>query len=204
MVDHAARLLADGRTSRLEVLTGEAARAGDQIKDILLATERAIALGIAVLAVGVNVAVANHYTEFLLVAPLLANVLFAYTAFMNSELLSLGGYKAAIEEEVNRSLGRSTLVWESQIASRRHHSLPAVVLRCFLVACGVALNVTALVVAFRTRSSGHWGFHHSRLIIGSTLVLIVVTGVMTVASLAAMWRERGKVYERTRNLLQDL
>lgn len=157
-------------------LISEAHRVGDHINAMLLAEDRMITFGAAVITVSSNVALARGAGHLLMALPLLVGLLVAYNSHVKAELYALGGYKAGIEEEITRRVGSPIVFWESQVACRhRHHTRSKAILTGYLALLWSLSIVISVFEAVQTTMPGHWGYAYRGFWVTTTCVVIVLT-----------------------------
>lgn len=164
-------------------------------------SERITATGIALTAIGANVAIGQGKSELLMALPALFAALICYVAYINSEVFALGGYVAVLETAIERRLGHPLLIWESQVAPQRHASAPRLVFRIYLGGMWTALTCAAIWQAVQTRDQDAWGHDASCFLIATTLVSIILSLIAMVASMRGSVAERDKTMAITRRAL---
>lgn len=105
----------------IEVLIRECETVGQQINTFILANQKTIGLGLAVLSAGLVYGLKEQIKEVLLFLPIAAFGILFYGIRIITETMCLGGYKHHLEETINRILGKNILLWESFIAPNLLH-----------------------------------------------------------------------------------
>lgn len=103
----------------LAVLLREAEGTAAAIRSLFLFSERVIALGLSLLALGASVGVAQDAQEVLVALPFGVISLAGYgLVHLGTELLMLGGYRRYLEESINDLVGGDALTWESKVVPK--------------------------------------------------------------------------------------
>jgi hypothetical protein len=185
----------------VEWLVKECHEVANRITSYLLVGERVLVIGWGVLTVAITIAVSQDQSQFLMGLPFVYCLLLIYLSYLNTEAVSLGGYKAAIELEIVRRVGFPVVSWESQIARQRHWDIAGASVRLLGLILLLGSIVVALIQALATRSPNHWGHADSPLYIGGTIGSIAVGLVLVIASFVAEVLAHRRVETITRNLM---
>lgn len=181
-----------------ELLIAEYSSATQRLTQVMLLGERVLTIGVAVLTLAANVAIVQDKDYVLVGLPFAIATLLTYLTYLNTEVMGLGGYRAAIEEVVNDRVGGPVALWESSIASVRHRSRAAYALAVLLCVVWLGTVFVAMAIAVDGGRRGHWAENHSMLAVIGTAASIVV-GVIAVI-VATM--ERIREHERVRHFAQ--
>lgn len=159
----------------VEYLVAECRDTGGRLTAYLLLGERVLATSLAVLSLAAGLAVNAKKPYLLMGLPLAFAIVIMYIIYLNTEAISLGGYKAALEEEITRRLGQPVMFWESKVASMQHRSLPQYSMRVVTCLFFAGSIVVALVQAFGTQTPKHWGHHFAAWYVGGTVGSVFVS-----------------------------
>jgi hypothetical protein len=132
---------------KVEVLIKECEIVGKRLSDLVLMSEKIVALGFTIIAVGMSLGIKEKIYEILLVMPVAAFGVLSYGILVGSEIMSLGGYKRYLEEKINITFRENILLWESFIAKQRHRSFEVnflnIIYALFLLfVIGISLSTT--------------------------------------------------------------
>ncbi|KFF58025.1 hypothetical protein JF66_21720 [Cryobacterium sp. MLB-32] len=166
----------------VDLLVKEAQDQGVRLTTYLVLGERVLTMGVTLLALLGTLVVINGQSYVLIGGPFALCVLVTYVLHLNTEAVSLGGYKSALETEVNRRVGSPVQFWESQIAHRRHVDISTFAFRLSLSFLFISSSVVAIHQALRTNEVGQWGHSYSSWIITSTILSILVGSLLVAIS----------------------
>lgn len=85
-------------------------------------TERTLATGFGVLGAVTVLALANGHYEILMGFPIAVALIYLFVLYLTQEVLALGGYGAALEEELNLRTQKPLFVAELKLARMGHRS----------------------------------------------------------------------------------
>lgn len=179
-------------------LVEEARDAGRRIHELLLADERMLATGFTLLGAAASVAVANDKTHFLMALPFALSVLFCFVEYQHSHVMSLGGYKAVLEEAIDTRVGVPITAWEMTIAPTLHRARGVRMVLTLVVTFYLASVGIALQQAFATSEPSHWGHEHSSTYIVLTILSILFGGIASVIARRAAAAQFVRVRNTTR------
>jgi hypothetical protein len=176
---------------------------GSRLTEYLLLGERVLATALAVLSLATTLAI-NYKKSYLLMGlPLAFAIAVLYVIYLNTEAISLGGYKAALEDEITRRLGHPVTFWESRIARMRHHSIPNYSMRVVTCLFFLGSIIVALAQAFATQSRSHFGHQYAALYIGGTITSIIVSVTAIIVSFILEMKSHSQVESLTRAVLSE-
>jgi len=107
---------------KIELLIKECESTGQAIRTMLLTNEKVMALGFTIISTGLVYGIKEKVSEILLFLPLAVFAVLFYGIRITAEIMSLGGYKRYLEENINSILRENVLLWESFIAPKMHRS----------------------------------------------------------------------------------
>lgn len=185
----------------IEYLVTECRDIGNRLTAYLLLGERILATSLAILTLAAGLAV-NYKKPYLLMGlPLAFSIVILYVLYLNSEAISLGGYKAALEEEITCRVGYPVMFWESKVARMRHHSIPQYSMRVISCLFFVGSIAVALGQAFGTESPTHWGHRYASWYVSGTIASIVASIAAIALSFTSEMRSHRQVAALTRTIL---
>jgi hypothetical protein len=169
-----------------EWLVSECRDLGTRIAELNTSGERLAGPTIALLALAASVAISGGRAYLLMGLPFVLSVIITYLQYLYSDLMAMGGYKRALEEEIERRTGFPVIQWESHVVPSRF-SRPQVIGTNLMISLALAASAAvALNEARATTQPGHWGNNHSVWYILLTAVSIVVGfGIILICSRAA-------------------
>jgi hypothetical protein len=106
--------------------------------------------------------------------PFVLSVIITYQQYLNTDLMAMGGYKRALEEEIERRTGFPIVQWESRVVPSGFNRVQVTGTRLMIVLSLAASAVVALNEARATTQAGHWGNNNSTWYILLTASSIVV------------------------------
>ena len=172
-----------------EMLFAECQEAGKKISGLVELDERLVTVGATLIVGAATVAVAKGKEDILLGLPLAISALLSFIAYLHGELFALGGYKAALEEELTRRVGRPLIVWESHVSvPTRHRSAATITALLFLTLLYAAGSFAAVIEARRSADVIGWRSAHGSLLIGMTWASIVAGALASGLALASARR----------------
>jgi hypothetical protein len=169
-----------------EMLFEECQEVGKKVSGLVELDERLVTVGATLIIGAATVAVAKGKEDILLGVPLAISALLSFIAYLHGELFALGGYKAALEEELNRRVGRPIIVWESHVSvPLRHRSRATITALAFLVLLYGAGSFAAVVEAHRASDVAGWRHSHGTLLLALTSASIFVGALASGLALAS-------------------
>jgi hypothetical protein len=158
-----------------EMLFDECQEVGKKVSGLVELDERLVTVGATLIIGAATVAVAKGKEDILLGVPLAISALLSFIAYLHGELFALGGYKAALEEELARRVGRPIIVWESHVSvPLRHRSQATITALMFLVLLYGAGSFAAVIEAHRAADVAGWRQAHGALLVVLTWASIFV------------------------------
>ncbi len=107
----------------LNVLTKECGRVGSAISELDQSSQRIFPIAAAVLSLVGSYGIKEEISEVVMALPYLLMTVSFYSVHTYTEVVTLGGYRRHLEEQINLQLGTALLNWESTLAPRRHWSI---------------------------------------------------------------------------------
>jgi hypothetical protein len=187
-----------------ESLIAECRDLGERIVILLTSLERILATGAAVLAITASVVVATNKSYFLMLLPAALSVVLLYSEFVNNDIKSMGAYKAALEEEIERRLGFPVILWESKVVrlGEFNHIYQTALSAMFLLAMIGSIWVAG-VQAWAITKPGHWGHQHWIFYVVGTALSIVVGLVALVKGFRAHEENMATTYKIVSGVFSD-
>lgn len=149
----------------LKALVDENKEIGSRITAYHTLGVRMLTVATTILLGAAGLAAANGFWYALLGLPFGLCVIAAYLVYINTEVIALGAYKRALEEQLNDTAGVRISGWESRMVDHRHMDMPSIIVRClFLVALvsssalAVALSTQFLEPGYRWHAEFWWVF----------------------------------------------
>jgi hypothetical protein len=176
-----------GRAPRqqLDTLVKDYDMAAAEIRIIVGATDRLLAIGLGAIGAGVSYGLGAGKNEVFLVLPVLLASLFTYAALNHHNIAWLGGHRRFLEDRINVLYGDKVLIWEHVVGERGRWNiinLPLVVSYATIGIVVVALSIRIVFLSF-PRQYGY--------------VILGVVGVLSLLLLGALreWsRAAGRAY----------
>ena len=142
---------------KINLLIKECDTIGQGIRTLILAGERVVALGFAVIAAGLTFGIKEKIDEILLFLPFAVFGVLLYGIHIFTEVMSLGGYKRNLEEKINVILGENLLLWELFLAKERHGAFGKTILNLVYAFFLVLTIFISLSTAWRNYTKGTFG-----------------------------------------------
>jgi hypothetical protein len=181
-----------------EWLVTECRDLGTRIAELNTSGERLLGPTTALLALAASVAISGGRAYLLMGLPFVLSVIITYLQYLYSDLMAMGGYKRALEEEIERRIGFPVIQWESRVVPSRFSRAQVIGTNLMISLALAASAVVALNEARATTQPGHWGNNHSVWYILLTAASIVVGfGTILICSRAAR-RARTRTTEMVR------
>ena len=140
----------------------------------------------ALLALAASVAISGGRAYLLMALPFVLSVIITYLQYLYSDLMAMGGYKRALEEEIERRTGFPIIQWESRVVPSRFSRAQVFGTNLMIGLALAGSAVVALNEALATTQPGHWGNNHAVWYIFLTAASIVVGfGTILICSRAA-------------------
>lgn len=144
-----------------------------EIRDILSANDRLVALGVAAISAGISYGLVADKREVFLVLPVLVMGVCAYAILNHHNVTFLGGYKRYLEMQINELIGKRALLWEHIVSQRRKwHAANIPVLAAFMVVV-FGVNYISVLKVF---DAFHWRIAYAHL-----AVVILLSGCVVPA-----------------------
>jgi hypothetical protein len=157
-----------------EWLVSECRDLGTRIAELNTIGERLLGTTTALLALAASVAISGGRAYLLMSLPFVLSVIITYMQYLHSDLMAMGGYKRALEEELERRTGFPIIQWESRVVPSGFSRAQVIGTRLMVVLSLAASAVVALNEAHATTQPGHWGHNNSAWYILLTVSSIVV------------------------------
>jgi len=187
----------------VDILAQECRDVALRITTYLTLGERILTIASGILTLSMTVAASYGRPYYLMALPFVYCLLLTYVFYLNTEAISLGGYKSALELEMTRRLGVPTICWESQIARRRHVDIPAKSVRTLFVCLLLGFVTIGIYQAFATLQPGRWGHERAALYIALTLASVVIGLSLVVTSFIAEMRVHKHVEAITTSAIRE-
>lgn len=161
-----------GTDQALATLTMEYQRVCEEIRSIENQNDKIVGVGLTIIGAGVLYGLSQNLNEVFIALPFMLIAVLFWAVLQYHNLLRFGGYKRALEEEINRVLGRPVLVWELLLADdqRRLHVTNAPLITLYYVFL-VAVSSYSEYRVFPAFGSAV-GFIEGGSILGCLLILI--------------------------------
>ena len=181
-----------------EWLVSECRDLGTRIAELNTSCERLLGPTTALLALAASVAISGGRAYLLMGLPFVLSIIITYLQYLNSDLMAMGGYKRALEEEIERRTGFPIIQWESRVVPSGSSRTQLIGLRLMLALSLAASAVIALNEARATTQPGHWGNNNSVwYILLTTASIAVGFGTIFICGRAAR-RTRSRTTEMVR------
>jgi hypothetical protein len=155
-------------------------------------------LGITIIVAIATLVVRDHNAQFLMAMPFALALFLCFVETQHANLMALGGYKAVLEEAIERRTGCPVSTWESTIAPRMHAAIPIASFRVTVVVVYLASIGVAVHEAFLTLRKGHWGHEAAHMYVALTIVSILIGSLAALLSVRAASRQFDRVASITR------
>lgn len=181
--------------NKLEVLLKEKESATQEIIFKLGTSEKMLSVGVAAIAAGLSYGIKEKINLVVMLMPIL---LFGLSLFWLDKyygMLILGGYKKAIEDEINLCLGERVVFWEEMAHSNMHSSITNISFFAFF--CVFLVIVVGSALYYLWNSIEYWLFMLSATLVWIALFIFSVRKVLGAHDLSyknsTMLRKRGLV-----------
>jgi hypothetical protein len=178
-------------TDRIDILLDEHRRVGELIARVFEGTDRLFAIGVSALGVAFAAVAVRGEPETLAFVPVPLGLIIAFALQRYADATLHGGYKSAVEREINRELGASTVIWESVLAPNRHHARGPWLSN---VAIGLIYVLSVLGGLVVLVAGEHWWF----------LPPYVLLVGLTSASIRVSWAEMRHGYRETKRVAEEV
>lgn len=165
--------------------------------------ERTLTLGSSVVFAVAGLALTNGFRFVLILLPFPLFAIATYVAYVNTEVMSLGGYKAQLEAKLNGLLGTRVAIWESELARARHRDLSTIAVRALFTICLVATAIVSIREALLSAIPGHWGYDMSGWILAGAIGLIAIGAIAWLVAVVGQNRSHTRIAAASRRLLLD-
>jgi hypothetical protein len=162
----------------LQLLFRDYEMAASEIRVIVGATDRLLAIGLGAVGAGVSYGLVASKSEIFLVLPVLLASLFIYATLNHHNIAWLGGYRRFLEDRMNHLCGEKVLIWEHVVAERGNWNVINIALLSSIVLIGVVVCWLSLKIVFESFPH-HYGY--------SVSAIVAVSIVFLAAALVA-WR----------------
>ena len=169
-----------------EVLLKEYDHVSQSVRNLFLATEKSMGLGVALTTVGLAIGLKEKLYESLMLLPIVFAAALLYALYLTTELRAIAGYKKHLEEKINEMHGEELLLWETQIAKSRHRLWGQKVF--YFV--GVVLFLISVYASLDTARQ-----HYSLPVFISLIVIEIVLAAGLLISVIEMFKSFGLTYE---------
>lgn len=140
-----------------EWLIDECRDVGNRVTELLMVGERVLATTCALLAIASTVALGSGQGHWLMALPFAISSILVYMLFLNNEAMSQGGYREALEVEIQRRTGFPVSQWESLSSRIRNNKVQVNWTVGGMGSAQLLVSVVAIQQALATRSAHHWG-----------------------------------------------
>jgi len=179
----------------IEILVKECDSVGQEIRTLFRTSEKIIALGIGIIAAGLTLGLTEGINEILLFLPVAVLGVFFYAVLINTELMSLGGYKRYLEERINIIFRENILLWESFIAKGKRRLLIWRLLHfIYLLFFGLTIFIS-LHTAWQ---------HYGRKVFWGIVILLSVLFIGLILSFIEKEKTFDKTYQMARKRLNQV
>jgi hypothetical protein len=175
---------------KIDMLFKEYDQVSQGIRSLVLFSERILALGIAIMTIGLAYGLKEKINEILIFQPVVVSAVLLYAAHIYAELRAMAGYKMFLEEKINIVVGEQILLWEGVLAKRRRRAigqklLYLIYLILYLVTVHLSLNIA-------------WTYGLSTFIVIVSLIIILLVGI--IVSYVEMYKALGSFYENAKSV----
>ena len=154
----------------LDVLMKEYDIVSGEIRQRLATNERVMGLGLTIIVVGLTFAIKDNVKEILLFMPIGFFAVLFYALQNNTALVSLGGYRCHLQEQINARVGKKILTWETIAPKLVHKNATVAALYAIY---GLILSFS-IAVSFRTA----WNSYPPYVFIVNLILIAIVTALL--------------------------
>lgn len=170
---------------KMEVLMKEYDQVSQGLRALILFSEKLLALGIAIMTIGLTYGLKEGFDDILLLQPVVISAVLLYAAHIYAELRAVAGYKKHLEERINGEIGENILLWEIVIARGRRRAIGQKLLYLIYLTLYLVTVHISLRIAWRKHSLGVF-------ILISSIIIVLLIGV--IVSWVEMYRALNSSY----------
>lgn len=160
------------KDTQRDVLLQEYLRVCADIRALESYNDKIVAIGFAVLSIGVTVGIAQKIPEIFFILPLALIGVMAYAVMSARWVVQLGAYKAHLEDQLNDILNQKVLIWEKIVLGKLHGNASYVLL--WFVYLTTALGIFYISVTTIFDSFGSFLGHGMGFLLTFLMVLFFV------------------------------
>jgi hypothetical protein len=172
---------------KLDALISQCSSIDAKITSYHLLGAKVLALGTSIIPTILAISFKNNYDTVLLILPIAIFSVIFYWVNINTWIVSHGGYKRYIEEQINALTGEPIYFWEAGVVPSRHTNLSNVI-----------LNSIFSLVLILCISASLWASRKNGILFAAVAVLNLVLVISLVFSFAYLKTEFQRTYKDTK------
>lgn len=189
--------------SVLSYLAKELELTSQKITAYHIRSEHAITSGIALVGGILTAAASLKIPTLLVFMPFGLSLVVILSQYLNAEALALGGYKAVLEEEINKLVEYPVTMWESRIAHSRHRDISTWAMRLMVATSFILLTIIGSVAGISELNKSETNQPRWLLTVLGGIATATIGAILMIASGLHAHRHFRHVQDATRKVFEE-